>query len=266
MENRMSSQQGSQQLPVNVPEPIIEFWSKNHTGTFLEKFLQAIKEAAVYSIILLGSMLMIKVYELVRDAQKFGIPKDFFKVIIFGIINDISFTLNIAIVPVGIFILLYFFSRKISRLFFITFSLLLIAVHAMLAEYFLETLNPLGADLLKYSLADIKQTVGAAGISMSFICSTVLMLGFIVALFIMIPKKLKFSTGFSYTMIGLYAITGIVSIASITNSWKPGQEFSNNISLNKSYFFYSSCYRFLHGVNEDVPTDTGVLSANASFN
>jgi peptidoglycan-N-acetylglucosamine deacetylase len=256
----------SQQLPFNVSGPVIDFGSKKHTGTFPEKFLQAVKAAAAYSIILMGSMLMIKIYELVRDTQKFGVPKNFFKVISFGIINDISFTLNIAIVPIGIFILLFLVSKKISRYFFISFSLLLIAVHAVLAEYFLETLSPLGADLLKYSLADIKQTVGAAGISMSFICSIVLLLGFILSLFIIIPKKLKFSASFSYTLVGLYIMAVIASIASITNAWKPGQEFSNNISLNKSYFFYSSCYQFLHGVKEDVPTGTDVPSANTSFN
>jgi peptidoglycan-N-acetylglucosamine deacetylase len=266
MENRMSSQQDSQQLPVNGSETIIEFESKKHAGGFPEKLLQAVKEAAVYSIVLLGSMLIIKIYELVRNAQKFGVPKDFLKVVSFGIMNDVSFTLNIAIVPVGIFILLFLFSKKISRLFFIAFSLLFIAVHAMLAEYFLETLAPLGADLLKYSLADIKQTLGAAGISMSFICSAVLLLGFIVSMFMIIPKKLAFSARFSFTLLGLYTIALVVSLASITNRWKPGQEFSDNISLNKSYFFYSSCYRFLHGVKEDVLPDAGLPSANASFN
>jgi phosphoglycerol transferase MdoB-like AlkP superfamily enzyme len=262
MENRMSSQQ----LPLNAPEPIIEFWSKKYTGKFPERLLPAIREAAVYSVILLGSMLMMKVYELVRNAQKFGAPKAFLKVITSGIINDISFTSNIAIIPVAIFILLFLLNKPISRVFFITFSLVLIAVHAILGEYFLETLVPLGADLLKYSLADIKQTVGAAGISISFISSTILLLGLAAGFFIIIPKKLKLSTGYAVTLLGLYAVSAILSIASITNTWKPGQEFSNNISLNKSYFFYTSCYRFLRGVKEDVPTDSGLPSANASFN
>jgi peptidoglycan-N-acetylglucosamine deacetylase len=227
--------------------------------------LQGVKEAAVYGMILLGSMLLINLYSLLRSAQKFGVTKDFLKVVCSGIINDISFTLNILIVPVGIFILLFFLSKKISRFFFITFSLLLIAVHAMLAEYFLETLAPLGADLLKYSLADIKQIVGAAGVSMSFICSTILMSAFIAGLFIIIPKKVEFSTRISFTLLALYATAAVFSIASITSAWKPGQEFSNNISLNKSYFFYSSCYRVLHSVKENIPADTGVPLTEASF-
>ena len=237
---------------------------ENKTGK-PNKFLQGIKEAAVYSIILLASMFIIKIYELIRDAQQFGIPKNFSKVISYGIINDVSFVFNITIIPVSIFILLFLFNKKIARFFFITFSLFLIIVHAALAEYFLETLVPLGADLLKYSLADIKQTVGAAGISITFLCSTILILAFVVSLFIIIPKKLQFSARFSFILIVLFGAAAFGSIASITNTWKPGQEFSNNISLNKSYYFYNSCYRFLYSSKEeDIPLDASLASADAS--
>ncbi|MEO7049792.1 MAG: glycosyltransferase, partial [Ferruginibacter sp.] len=155
------------------------------------RLLSGLREAAVYSLVLLISMLVVKIYEFVRDIQKFGVPKEFSKVIGFGIINDISFVLNIAIIPVSIFILLYFIGKKFARVFFVTFSLLLIIIHAALAEYFLETLVPLGADFLGYSLADIKQTVGAAGISVTFIFGIVLILAFIILLFIIITKKLQ---------------------------------------------------------------------------
>ena len=229
------------------------------------RLLQGLKEVATYSVILMASMLIIKIYEFIRDTHKFGEPKDFLKVISFGIINDISFVLNIAIVPVGIFILLFLLSKKIARFFFITFSVLLIVVHAALAEYFLETLVPLGADLLTYSLADIKETVGAAGVSITFICSIALMLAFVVTLFIVIPKRLKFSAGFSFMLFVLFAVAAIGSIASVTNKWKPGQEFSNNISLNKSYYFYNSCYQFLYGSKEEnIPLNAPVSSTDAT--
>ncbi|HEY8657862.1 MAG TPA: sulfatase-like hydrolase/transferase [Hanamia sp.] len=211
------------------------------------RLLQGVREAATYSVILLVSMLVIKVYEFIRDTQHFGVPQDFIDVIKFGIINDISFSFNIAIVPVVIFILLFLLNKKMARFFFITFSLLLIIVHAALAEYFLETLVPLGADLLGYSLADIKQTVGAAGVSMTFIFSAIGMLAFVIMLFIIIPKKLKFNSLFSFSLLGLFALAALGSIASITNKWKPGPEFSNSIALNKSFYFYSNCYMALYG-------------------
>ncbi|MEO6454663.1 MAG: sulfatase-like hydrolase/transferase [Ginsengibacter sp.] len=257
----------SKKTPVNVLQPVvIEAEPKKAAGFLPLRLVQAVKEAAAYSIILLASMLIIKVYELIRNAQQFGVPKDFAKVIRFGILNDIAFTLNIAIIPAGIFILLFLLNKKFSRFFFIIFSLLLIIIHAALAEYFLETLVPLGAELLRYSSADIKQTVGAAGISITFILSTVLMLALIISLFIILPKKMKFNIRLAFTMFILFITAAIFSIGSITNSWKPGKEFSNNISLNKSYYFYNSCYRYLLGSKKkDIPANSPVALATRNL-
>ena len=215
-----------------------------------QRMMHGIKEAAVYVVILLSSMLLVKIYELIRDVGHFGVPKNFFNVIKFGLINDISFALNIAVIPAIIFLLIFFLNKKIARLLFVSISLVLIIVHAALAEYFLETLVPLGADLLGYSFADIKQTVGAANISMTFIFSACIILALIISLFVIVPKKLKFNARFSGIIIAASFLASIVSISSITSKWKPGQEFSNNISLNKSYYFYTSCFRSLFGNKE----------------
>jgi cellulose synthase/poly-beta-1,6-N-acetylglucosamine synthase-like glycosyltransferase/phosphoglycerol transferase MdoB-like AlkP superfamily enzyme len=222
------------------------------------KLLRGIKEVAVYSLILMGCMLLVKIYELIRDTQQFGVPKEFVKVIVFGIINDLSFVVNLAILPAAVFIFLYLISKKLARFLFITFSVLLIIIHAALAEYFLETLVPLGADLLGYSLADIKQTVGAAGISVTFICSAALMLALVLISFIAIPKKLKFSGSLSILILGLFAAGAITSLASVTSKWKPGQEFSNYIALNKSYYFYKNCYTALYGNKRSVSVDANI--------
>ena len=231
------------------------------------KFLQGLEEAAVYSVILLASMCIIKTYELIRDVQQFGAPQNLLKVVSYGIINDISFVLNIALLPISVFIFLFVLNKKIARFFFITFSLVLITVHAALAEYFLQTLVPLGADLLNYSIADIKQTVGAAGISATFIFSTIAMIALVIALFIIIPKKVKFSASLSFIIIVLFGVSSIISISSITNKFKPGQEFSNNISLNKSYYFYNSCYHFLHKSKEvDIPVENISTADATAFN
>ncbi|MEO8415281.1 MAG: sulfatase-like hydrolase/transferase [Ginsengibacter sp.] len=226
--------------------------------------VRGIREAATYSVILMVSMLVIKIYGLIRDTQHFGMPKDFGNVIKFGIINDISFALNIAILPVAIFLLLYFLSTKLARFFFITFSVLMIMVHAALGEYFLETLVPLGADLLGYSLADIKETVGAAGISTTFIFSALLMLAIVIMLFIIVPKKLKVSSRLSYSMLGLFIVAAAGSIATITSKWKPGPEFSNAMALNKSFYFYNSCFSAIYsGKQPGVPVNTMTADANA---
>src|ERR1700733_9072908 len=87
--------------------------------SFGQRLLQAVREASVYGVILLGSMLVIEIYGLVRSVQLYGEPKYFFRVIGSGILNDLSFGLNMAIFPAGIFILLSLFNNRIARLFFI---------------------------------------------------------------------------------------------------------------------------------------------------
>lgn len=230
------------------------------------RFLHAVKEASLYSVILLVSMMVIKIYELIRDTQRFGVPKQFLKVIELGAVNDISFVLNILIFPIGVFIFLYLLNKKTARFFFITFSLVLIIIHAALAEYFLETLVPLGADLWGYSLADIKQTVGAAGISITFICSTLILLGLIIMIFIKIPKRVQLNAKLSVALLGLFIMAAIFSIASITYKWKPGQEFSNNISLNKSYYFYKDSYKVFFGSRKEIVSGDNNVAGNNSFN
>jgi cellulose synthase/poly-beta-1,6-N-acetylglucosamine synthase-like glycosyltransferase/phosphoglycerol transferase MdoB-like AlkP superfamily enzyme len=216
--------------------------------------VQGIRESVTYSLLLFGCMLLVKVVEIIRDSIHFGAPKDILSVIKHGLINDVSFDFNIAIFPVTIFLLFYLINKKVARFFFITFSVLLIMVHAALAEYFLQTLVPLGADLFGYSIADIKQTVGAAGVSTIFIFIAIILLASVIFLFIYLPKKIKIKPALALPIIGLFILGAFGSIATVTNKWKPGSEFSNSMALNKSFFFYNNCYQsFFPAKAENLP-------------
>ena len=218
------------------------------------RFVKAIQESVTYSLILFVCMLIVKVIELIRDSVHFGLPKDILSVIKHGVINDVSFDFNIAIFPVVVFILLYLISKKTARFFIITFSVLFIMIHAALAEYFLQTLVPLGADLFGYSIADIKQTVGAAGVSMIFVFIAAILLAFVIFLFLYLPKKIKLKSAIAFPIIGLFIIGALGSVATVTNKWKPGPEFSNSMAMNKSFFFYNNCYQsFFPAKAEDLP-------------
>jgi len=233
--------------------------------SFGQRLLQAVREAAVYSVILITSMLIVEIYGLFRDTELYGEPKAFLRVIGSGILNDLSFGLNMAIVPAGVFILLHLFNKKASRLFFIIFSLLLVAVHVLLVEYYLQTLAPLGAELLGYSLRDIGQTIGAAGVPFGFLVSAALMLAMVIALLIVVPKLLVFGNRLSFALLGFYTAALILTTASRTNSWEPAPGGNNDISLNKSYFFYTSFYRHMQDARgkDDAP-DTELRPANAA--
>ncbi len=222
----------------------------NTKESFFEKIkdstiVKGTGEAISYSIILFACTLLVKIMEIIRDCDHFGVPKDILSVIGHGITNDLSFDLNIAIIPVSIFILFYLVSKKIARIFMVAFSVLLVMIHAALGEYFLQTLVPLGADLFGYTIADIKQTVGAAGVSPVFIVIAVVLIACIISLFLFIPKKIKIRPVFFPAILILFVAAAFSSIATVTNKWKPGPEFSNSMSLNKSFFFYNNCYQSL---------------------
>ena len=236
-----------QQKTVKIEKPVVEI-------TAVSRLEQGIQESIIYSLLLFGCMMVVKVIELIRDSVHFGAPKDILNVIGHGLLNDISFDVNIAIFPVAIFILLFLINKKTARFFIITFSVLLIMIHAALAEYFLQTLVPLGADLFGYSIADIKQTVGAAGVSFIFIFIAAILLASVIFLFLYIPKKIKIQSAFALGVIGLIILSAFGSIATKTNRWKPGPEFSNSIALNKSFFFYNNCFQsFFPAKAEDLP-------------
>jgi len=218
------------------------------------RLVQGIKESIPYCLLLFVCMLLVKVIEIIRDSIHFGTPADILSVIKHGLINDVSFDFNIAIFPVTIFLLFYLLNKKVARFFFITFSVLLIMIHAALAEYFLQTLVPLGADLFGYSMADIKQTVGAAGVSMVFVFIAIILLAFVIFLFLYVPKKIKIKPALALPIIGVFILGAFGSIATVTNKWKPGPEFSNSMALNKSFFFYNNCYQsFFPAKAADLP-------------
>lgn len=233
--------------------------------SFGQRLLQAVREAAVYSVILITSMLMVEIYGLTRDAQLYGAPRAFLRVIGSGVLNDLSFGLNMAIVPASVFIPLYLLSKPASRLFYIIFALVVVAAHVLLVEYYLQTLAPLGAELLGYSLSDIGQTIGAAGVPVDFVISATLMLAMVIILLVVVPKRLTIGNRLSVALLGLYATAPVLAMASRTNSWKPGPVVSNDISLDKSYYFYASCYQYMQDDQENGnPPGRHLLAAEAA--
>jgi cellulose synthase/poly-beta-1,6-N-acetylglucosamine synthase-like glycosyltransferase len=228
-----------------TPGQVMKSETKNPRTTVEIKgcTINAMQESAAYSLLLCACLLLVKAMEIVRDCIQFGIPKDLLSVISHAIINELTFDLNFLILPVAVFTFLFLINKKIARIFITCISILIVLIHAALAEYFLQTLVPLGADLFDYSLADIKQTVGAAGVSISFIFIITLLLGSVIFLFLFIPKKINIKPVAAFSIVTLFILGALVSVANIASRWKPGSEFSNSIALNKSFFFYNNCYQ-----------------------
>ena len=205
------------------------------------KFFNSVKEYAGYAITLLLLLISARIFELGFEVLKHGIPKLFFKVITLGLAKDVAYFLSTGLIWFLPFALLYLLHKKMAKIFFIVLSVLLIVIQVSLSQYFLTTLVPLGADLWGYSWNDIKQTVGAAGginITTIIILSVAVVL--IIVSLIYLPKKLKPNGFFASLLFLLFGSAIAFNLLSVTNKWLPGQEYSNNLALNKSYFFFNA--------------------------
>ena len=197
-------------------------------------------------------------FELAFDVSKHGMPQFFWKVIGLGLLKDISFILQTGIIAFAIFFTIYIFHRRTARIFLIILSVLLLIIQVALSQYFTTTLVPLGADVWGYSWNDIKLTVGAAGIKISMILIFVAFIALTIAALIYIPRKIKVNNTWAFFLFTALILGIGFGVENRVNKLMPGQEYSNNLSINKSYFFYSATldHFFPAKVNQDIYTDT----------
>jgi hypothetical protein len=113
-------------------------------------------------------------------------------VIMTGLAKDFVFILRTGAWGYLLFALFYALHRKAAHVFFMVASVLLVLIQASLSQYFVTTLVPLGADLWSYSMADIKQTIGASGgIKTPMIIAFVALLAIVLSALIFLPKRIK---------------------------------------------------------------------------
>jgi cellulose synthase/poly-beta-1,6-N-acetylglucosamine synthase-like glycosyltransferase len=211
-----------------------------------------------------------RIFELIVNFMNHGNSDSFFKVIQIAFAKDFVFW-GITIISIfPVYLLLYLIHKKTANIIFIFLSILLLLIQISLSQYYTSTLVPLGADLWGYSIEDIKQTVGASGgIPVVLIVAIFLLITTGISAFIWLPKKLKL-TGFDiFAFLVTLLILFQTPISDKISKWMPGQEFSNNLSLNKSHFFLSETFQhFLPTSNEsDIYAENylgGFLKTNSS--
>ncbi len=247
-------QSAADQALIKQKNPLLQF-----LRNIPAKLIHAANEFSGYAIVLLLLLITARIFELSFEVFKHGIPKLFVNVITLGLAKDLSYFLSTGLIWFLPFALLYLLHKKAAKLFFIVLSVLLILIQVSLSQYFLSTLVPLGADLWGYSWNDIKQTVGAAGaINATIIIIFLVALLLIVLSCIYLPKKLKLSGFYTTVLFALFGISIAFNFLSVTNKWLPGQEYSNNLALNKSYFFFNASVQhfFPAAKQQDIYADS----------
>ena len=238
----------------NILSPILTF-IKNIPRTIYHSF----KEYNSYAIVSLCLFISARAYEIIYEIIKHGTPKLFYRVVFLGLSKDLSYFLFTGLIWFVPFMFFYLIYKIFARVYFVLLSITLLLIQMSLSQYFLTTSQPLGADIWGYSWNDIKLTVGAAGaVNISLIIILVAVIVFILFLFIYLPKKIKFNNFFTVLFFIVFGSSIMLNILSITDKWLPGKEYSNNLSLNKSYFFFKASLQhfFPSAEHKDIYNDT----------
>jgi cellulose synthase/poly-beta-1,6-N-acetylglucosamine synthase-like glycosyltransferase/phosphoglycerol transferase MdoB-like AlkP superfamily enzyme len=258
--------QASQVAQTNDPVPAIEKATfKNriaalHPLAFIKKtLLSSIPVFCSYFIITAVIFFLLRAIEIISSIIKHGMPADFWSVVGFGILKDQSFLLSTALWLLLVFIVLYALNKKVAKIILIAGLTVLAVVQLLLGEYFVTTLNPLGADLWIYTWTDIKQTVGASGgLNLTTILLSVAAIVALLSLYIFIPRFLKVKLPYALLLVFIFLVAAATNVGVKANQLSAGNEYTNNLSLNKSQYFYAGSYEHFNPAN----TETDIYKSN----
>lgn len=209
---------------------------------------------ALLSIVCLVIVLLLRLFELVYNLHIHSTKVDLFNLYGSALATDLFFWLRFSAIQLFIFFPLFFLYQKLSKIVFAVIAFIYLLLQLSLTLYFSQSLVPLGADVYRYSLADIKQTVGASGsISIPLVLGIIVLIAGCLAAFYFIPDKIKLG---KRTRISIAILTVIsVTLSSFVVIPRPaqGSEFVNNLSLNKTDFFLAQTLQ--HFFPEENETD-----------
>ncbi|HTI93779.1 MAG TPA: sulfatase-like hydrolase/transferase [Puia sp.] len=252
---------------------------KRHPLSAATKTLfHSFREYLGYATALLLLSACARAFELISDILRHGLPPSPGRVIGLAYLKDLAFFAQNALAGFFVFSVLYALHKRTARISFIILSTLLLFVQLALSAYFLTTLAPLGADLWAYSLTEIRQTVGAAGgVSLTMTGLFALAAALSILVFIYLPPRIRPGKVLSAMAFIAVIAAPVWDLSAAANSLKPGTEYSNNLSLNKSWYFYTAtAQHFFHPQQLDLdiysnayigedpadPTTRGLVSFN----
>ncbi|MEO7532178.1 MAG: sulfatase-like hydrolase/transferase [Sediminibacterium sp.] len=214
---------------------------------------RSLKYYVSHVILLLALFTLTRVFELVFETIQHGTPKLLGNVIMTGLAKDIAFVLQVSAWGYLLFAFCYLVSKKLSHVFFIVVAALLLLIQVSLSQYFVTTLVPLGADLWSYSMSDIKQTIGASGgIKTSMVIGFVGLLTLAIFSLVFFTRRLKVRGRVAFVFFFIFIASAFTRAPSMLNEWMPGQEYSNNLSLNKSSYFFNASYKHFFPPKEEL--------------
>ena len=130
---------------------------------FQNRFHEAVYSFISISIAFLPILILIRFYEMTFISKFYHFPQGSWKFELLGLGYDFLIFLKLTSILAIPFLIFYSIKPVIGKIFYILMCILIVCSSIGLAYYFGASGNLLGADLFKYSKAEIDQTVSASG-------------------------------------------------------------------------------------------------------
>jgi phosphoglycerol transferase MdoB-like AlkP superfamily enzyme len=216
-------------------------------------FRKASLSYAKHIIILLSAFWLLSILEIFYNGVTHEFPKNLISVFGWSLVSNTIFWLKLIWWTILIFYLFYYLSPKFAEWFIKIFIAILFLVQLGLLKYFNTSLVPLGSDIFSYSFTDIKQTIGASG-SLNFASILALFCLSTILYFTLkyLPNKIKLPY---WLAISLPIFSSIFLFFDLGKEIKPkpyASDYTNNLILNKSDYFFSSAFNFFYGTENET--------------
>lgn len=238
----------------------IEFSHRSRLKGVLQAFFNI-------SLVFLLLLIAIRIFELVYNGVLHGYSTAITPIVFSSLYRDFLFFLESSFWLFWPYFILYYFSPKIARIVYTVFATIILLIQLGLVFYFLTALVPLGADLYGYSIAEIKQTVGAAGsLNMLSLLSYLALILIIVFAFRLLFRKMYLPFWGALILPILILLEMILPFNLLNPPIHFGNDFVNNLVLNKeAYFTHSSQLYFFPPDNDiDIYADDFIGMGNSS--
>jgi len=204
------------------------------------------------TLVWLAALVLIRIFEVLLNGFSHEFPQGLSVFLFWAVVADVVFWFKWLFFEYLIFTMLALIYPRLSKILLKIFILIVIIIQIGLVQYFNTSLVPLGADLYGYSIADIKQTVGASGgISFQLVASFILLIALVLAGLKFLPGKIKVPLWLGIMLPGL-SLFFLVSGALQEIHGKPFRsDFANNLMLNKTDYFFESSYTHFYPPDEE---------------
>jgi len=206
----------------------------------IQLVVRSLRRFLSLGLILASMILMVRFYELVIVSNFSNYPPGSFIIMLKGLKYDLVLYLQISAVLLAPFLLIAYFNQKIARYFFTLVSILLILGDILLVKYFSTARVPLGADLLGYSVSEIRHTLNTSG-EMSILPFVVIFLYLILMSRVMVKHVYFKLKPWMMTVLTVLMFCSFLPIKQLNpDPSKFDDEFSLFAANNKLSFFAQS--------------------------